>query len=101
MNKITEDILIKAGFEYLELETNLLAKYQKETYGIDNYKMFRKWTDDLNPIKLDIDNGFNNRGSAWHLHIDNDRCDSIGCADIDTVEQFNMLMKIFNSKFRI
>ena len=101
MKKISEDVLINAGFEYLELESNLLSEYQKETYGIDNYKMLRKWTNDDYPIKLDIDNGYNNRGTSWHLHIDNNTCETIGSADIDTIEQFNMLMEIFDSKFRI
>ncbi len=98
---ITEDILVNSGFEYLEHETDLLTGYQKETFGIDNYKVFRIWTNDDNPIKLDIDNGCNNRGTSWHLHIDNDICETIGTADIDTVEQFNKLMEVFDSKFRL
>ena len=98
---ITEDILVNSGFTYSIPQSSLLAKYQKENYGIDNYKMFSKWTDDEIPIKLDIDNGWNNRGTFWHLHIDNDVCETIGTADIDTVEQFNKLMEVFDSKFRL
>ena len=51
--------------------------------------------------KLDIDNGWNNRGTKWSVHIDNDACETIGYADIDTIEQFNKLMEIFDSKFRL
>lgn len=101
MKKITDTILLNAGFEYLELETNLLSEYEKTNHGIDNYKIFRKWTDDKSPLKIDIDNGLNNRGTQWHLHIDNDCCESIGSADIDTIEQFNMLMKVFDSNFKL
>jgi len=90
---ITEDILKSAGFEYLETESNL---------GSKDYKVFRKWTDDKPyPIKLDIDNGQNNRGTNWHLHIDNNSCETIGCADIDTVWEFNTLMQVFKSKLRL
>ena len=100
MKMITADVLKKAGFEYLEKESDLLKECE-ENYGICNFKIFKKWTDDANPIKLEIDNGFNNRGTAWHLHIDNDLCQTIGSADIDTIDQFNKLMEIFNSKFRL
>lgn len=100
-NVITEEILLNAGFEYLEHETDLMAGYQKEAFGINNYKVFRIWTNDYHPIKLDIDNGWNNRGTLWHLHIDNDSCETIGSADIDTIEQFNKLMEVFDSKFRL
>lgn len=98
---ITEDILINAGFEYLERESNLTKDYQNELYEKENYKVFRKWTEDKIPIKLDIDNGVNNRGTEWYLHIDNDACETIGSADINTVYEFNLLMEVFGSKFRL
>jgi hypothetical protein len=100
MNKITEQILIDNGFEYLDHETKLLSKLN-DTDGIDHYVMYRLWTEDKNPIKIDIDNGWNNRGTKWSVHIDNDACETIGYADIDTLEQFNKLMEIFDSKFRL
>ena len=98
---ITEDILINAGFEYRERESNLTQDYQNQLYGKDNYKVFRKWTDDDSQLKLDIDNGVNNRGTEWYLHIDNDHCETIGSADINTVYEFNLLMEVFGSKFRL
>lgn len=99
--KITNDILSNNGFEYLEKQSELLRKYQKEQYGIENYSVFRLNTNDDSSLKLDIDNGFNNRGTEWHLHIDNDHCETIGSADIDTVYEFNLLMEVFGSKFRL
>jgi hypothetical protein len=98
---ITEDILKDAGFEYMEQESKLCEEYQKTTYGITDYKSYRKWTDDEHPIKLDIDNGWTNSGRKWSVHIDNNACETIGYADIDTLEQFNKLMEIFDSKFRL
>lgn len=99
---ISEDILINAGFEYLKNESEMLKipAYLKD-YGIKDYKIFRKWTKDKHPIKLDINNGWNNRGTKWSLHIDNEDCETIGCADIDYVWQFNSLMEIFDSEFKL
>ncbi len=99
--QITEELLIDNGFEYLEKESSLTQDYQNELYGKDNYKVFRKWTNDSSPLKLDIDNRVNNRGTEWYLHIDNDHCESIGSADIDNIWEFNMLMEVFGSKFRL
>jgi hypothetical protein len=100
---ITEDLLKDAGFEFLEAESNLGNEAHKLNPWLcrANYKVYRKWTNDKQPIKLDIDNGFNNRGTNWHLHVDNYSCESIGTADIDHVWEFNTLMQVFKSKFRL
>ena len=100
---ITDDILKEAGFEYLENESNLGKEVNKLSPEVcpPDYKVFRKWTNDESPLKLDIDNGYNNRGTKWHLHIDNSDCSSIGSADIDNVWEFNTLMQVFNSKFKL
>lgn len=99
--QITEELLINNGFEYIERESNLTQDYQNQLYGKENYKVFRKWTEDKIPIKLDIDNSVNNRGTEWYLHIDNDACETIGSVDINTVWEFNTLMEVFGSKFRL
>ena len=101
---ISKDILLSAGFE--DITNDWEKEYYKKTYGIDNYMSFRKCTteEDKNPgkvLKLDIDNGFTNNGAIWHLHIDNCDCCSIGSADINSVEQFNKLMEVFESNFRL
>ena len=85
--QITKEILYRAGFECLDTYTN--------------YIVFRKWTNDSSPLKIEIDNEENNRKSEWHVHIDNCDCDTIGTADIDTVSEFNTLMQVFESNFRI
>ena len=59
---------------------------------------------DKNPgkvLKLDFDNGLTNSGRSWHLHIDNCDCCSIGSADLNSIEQFNKLMEVFDSNFRL
>lgn len=101
---ITDEILKEAGFEYLETESNLGREAYKlnSELGSKYYKVYRKWTEDKPfPIKIDIDNGPNNSGTPWHLHIDNNSCETIGCADINTIWQFNTLMQVFKSKFRL
>lgn len=98
---ITEDILLNAGFKYLEKESELYENITREL-RYEKYKVFRIWTnDDKSPLKLDIDNGLNNRGTKCHLHIDNCDCCTIGSADIDNVWEFNTLMEVFGSKFRL
>ena len=98
---ITEQDLLKIGFEYLEKESEMLKPVYLKEYGIKDYKTFRKWTDDKHPIKIDIDNGWNNRGTKWSVHIDNDACETIGYADIDYRWQFNKLMEVFDSNLRL
>lgn len=100
---ITDDILLNSGFEYLKTESELVRDAHKldSELGKEDYKTYRIWTNDDIPLKLDIDNGYNNRGTNWHLHIDNCDCCTIGSADIDNIWQFNTLMEVFGSKFRL
>ena len=98
---ITEDILINNGFEFLEDETKKLEKCVKELFNIDHYVKYQLHTNDEHPIIIDIDNGWNNSGRKWSVHLDNEDYETIGYADINTVWQFNTLMKIFDSKFRL
>lgn len=100
---ITEELLIEAGFENITKDWEV--EYYAENLDIPHYKCYRKWTnsvDDKNKcVKLDISNGLTNNDSLWHLHIDNNVCESIGTADIDKIWQFNMLMEVFGSNFRL
>jgi hypothetical protein len=99
---ITEDILIKAGFKQHKEEAYQYLTELAKHYGANQpIKNFHKWTDDEQPIKLDIDNGLNNSGRKWSLHIDNCDCDSIGYVTVDYTWQFNKFMEILDSKFRL
>jgi hypothetical protein len=40
-------------------------------------------------------------GRDWSIHIDDNNHNSIGGADIETVEQFNLCMKLFEINFRL
>ena len=93
MNKIliTDDILLKNRFE-----NNIFVSSDEFTY-----KSYTLWTEDESPIKIDMVYKYINNGANWYMHIDNDRCETIGSADIDYIEQFNLMMEIFESKFRL
>lgn len=102
--RIIKELLFNAGF--LDLTQDYEKEYYKEHDGIENYISLRRWTNDVdnNPskcLKLDINNGLSNSGRAWYVHIDNCDCCSIGSAEIDTIEQFNKLMEVFESNFRL
>lgn len=101
---ISKDILLTAGFK--DITYDYEKQFHKEHDGLDDYITLRRWTDDVdkNPgkvLKLDIDNGLTNSGRTWHLHIDNCDCCSIGSADLNSIEQFNKLMEVFDSNFRL
>ena len=101
---ISKEKLISAGFEDITYDCE--KQFHKKYDGLDDYVLLRRWTNDVdnNPgkvLKLDIDNGLTNSGRAWHIHIDNYDCCSIGSADLDSVEQFNKLMEVFESNFRL
>ena len=104
MEIISKKILESAGFKDITMPE--LKKYHEEHEGLEDFKCYRIWTNniDKNPgkaLKLDIDNGLTNSGRIWHLHIDNCDCCTIGSADINTIEQFNKLMEVFDSNFRL
>ena len=101
---ISKELLFAAGFE--DVTYDYEREYHKKKCGIDDYVSLRRWTDDVdkNPekvLKLDIDNGLTNSGRVWNLHIDNCDCCSIGSADLNSIEQFNKLMEVFDSNFRL
>ena len=103
-NLISKELLLSAGFE--DVTYDYEKQFHKKYDGLDDYIMLRFWTSDYDNntgkvLKLDIDNGLTNSGRLWHVHVDNCDCCSIGSADIDTVEQFNKLMEVFDSNFRL
>lgn len=100
---ITIEMLKSLGFEEIT-KPEMKEYYKKEYPYTENYIELRKWTDNSdfsNVLKLDIDNGPNNRGTLWHLHIDNSDCCTIGSADISYTWEFNKLMEVFESNFRL
>lgn len=86
---ITDDILLKNGFEHNIYVSNLYT-HKSYTLYIDN-----------DSIKIDMIYKWTNNNANWYMHIDNDRCETIGSADIDYIWQFNLMMQIFNSNFKL
>ena len=95
---ITCEMLLSNGFE----ETT--SKRERDYYtsiGEVLYADYRLWTKEEKPIKIDMMYCLTNSGSKWLMHIDNEVCNSIGSCDIDYVWQFNAMLEILNSKFRL
>ena len=97
---ITEDILLKNGFIYFLTKDSEKEAYE-EIWGLDEFKMYTICTNEENFIKIDMMYKCTNNGAEWHMHLDNDNCESIGSADISYIDQFNKMMEIFDSSFRI
>ena len=98
--KITKEILLNNGFKEVYKE-ELWKNTYKDFYGVDDFFMAELWTEDESPIKIDMRNKITNNGTEWNMHLDNEDCETIGSADIDYIWQFNKMMEIFNSKFRL
>jgi hypothetical protein len=98
--KITKDILLNNGFKEV-YEEELWKNALKDFYGIDDFFVAELWTEDESPIKIDMRYKITNNEAEWYMHLDNEDCETIGSADIDYIWQFNKMMEIFNSKFRL
>ena len=98
---ITKEMLLNIGFD-IPFNSSMIDKIYKEAYELDEFFMCTYYTDDEEtPLKIDMLYQCTNNGAEWHMLIDNIRCESIGSADITYVEQFNKMMEIFNSNFRL
>lgn len=98
--KITKELLLNNGFKEIFKEESYQKAY-KEFWGIDDFFICQIWTEDESPIKIDMTYKITNNGTDWNMHLDNEDCETIGSADIDYVDQFNMMMQIFDSKFKL
>lgn len=105
MNKqrITEELLLQHGFKYVSTEDEV--KMFNKAFCIDNYAEYVYDTFEQdgfdNNIIITVQRGVTNNNAEYNVHIDNNTCCTIGSADISYVEQFNALMKIFGSNFRL
>jgi len=97
---ITDDILLKNGFERNDLKIEEIQVHN-EIWGIDDYRSYTLWTNEEYSLKIDMKWQCTNNGANWYMHIDNDNCETIGSVDIDYVDQFNKMMEIFESTFRL
>lgn len=98
--KITNDVLQKNGFTEVKQSQTIVETY-KEIWDLEDFFEYDFVTNDEKPLKINMMSECTNNGARWHLHIDNDRCESIGSADIDYIDQFNKMMEVFDSTFRL
>lgn len=94
-NKITVEMLEANGFERNTKQEGFMHKS-----GIPEYSCFDKNIG--NKYFLQMQFGISNMaGRNWSIHIDNSSRNSIGGADIETVEHFNLCMKLFEINFKL
>jgi hypothetical protein len=101
--EISIDILKNNGF--INRTEDFCKPIMEREYYVKDWSFWEKWTNEEdgidNCIKITFSKGITNNGALWHIHIDNGDCDTIGIADISYIWQFNMLMEIFMSSFKM
>lgn len=60
---------------------------------IRDYHYYRYW-DKEGRYKLDVDYYFGNSEKKWHVHIDNDVCNTIGCGEFDYVHELQNIVRV-------
>ena len=94
-NKITVEMLEANGFERDTIHERLINEA-----GIPGYSCFEKNVGNKYFIQMQF--GVSNMvGRDWSIHIDDSNHNSICGADIETVEQFNLCMKLFEINFKL
>ena len=94
-NKITVEMLEANGFERNATQERFINEA-----GIHEYSCFEKNIG--NKYFLQMQMGVSNMvGRDWSIHIDDSNHNSIGGADIETVEHFNLCMKLFEINFKL
>lgn len=76
---VTEEMLKAIGFTKIQ--------------DIRDYHYYRYW-DKEGKYKLDVDYYFGNSEKKWHVHIDNDVCNTIGSGEFDYVHELQNLTRI-------
>ena len=94
-NKITAEMLEANGFERNTMQESFMHRS-----GIPEYSCFEKNIG--NKFFLQMQLGISNMaGRDWSIHIDDSNRNSICGADIETVEHFNLCMKLFEINFKL
>lgn len=89
--KLTEDKLIECGFKYLDYNT-----HDKKIF---KPPLMKHVCNNLYHIR--ISDYSNHISREWYCHIDNEDFETIAGVSIDTIEQFNDLMKLMDIDYRI
>lgn len=77
---VTVDILKRIGFE------------EYEGLPLEG-KFYRYWDKDCK-YKLDVRDFWTNSQRKWHVHIDNDVCNTIGSGEFDYVHELQNLVRV-------
>lgn len=81
---VTVDILKRIGFkEYEDLPLE--------------GKFYRYWDKDCK-YKLDVRDFWTNSQRKWHVHIDNDVCNTIGSGEFDYVHELQNLVRVITGQ---
>lgn len=80
---VTEEMLKAIGFTRIQ--------------DIRDYHYYRYW-DKEGKYKLDVDYYFGNSEKKWHVHIDNDVCNTIGSGEFDYVHELQNLVRVITGR---
>ena len=80
----------------MTIET-LLAIGFTRVQDIRDYHYYRYW-DKEGKYKLDVDYYFGNSEKKWHVHIDNDVCNTIGSGEFDYVHELQNLVRVITGQ---
>lgn len=80
----------------MTIET-LLAIGFTRIQDIRDYHYYRYW-DKKGKYKLDVDYYFGNSEKKWHVHIDNDVCNTIGSGEFDYVHELQNLVRVITGQ---
>lgn len=80
----------------MTIET-LLAIGFTRIQDIRDYHYYRYW-DKEGKYKLDVDYYFGNSEKKWHVHIDNDVCNTIGSGEFDYVHELQNLVRVITGQ---
>lgn len=80
----------------MTIET-LLAIGFTRVQDIRDYHYYRYW-DKEGKYKLDVDYYFGYSEKKWHVHIDNDVCNTIGSGEFDYVHELQNLVRVITGQ---
>ena len=75
----------------MTIETLLAIGFTK-IQDIKDYHYYRYW-DKEGKYKLDVDYYFGNSEKKWHVHIDDDVCNTIGSGEFDYVHELQNIVR--------
>lgn len=89
---ITEDILLKAGFEEIDRVDNVSITFELKKWDIE-WDIESDW--DITMTKYN-----RSYGRKWSCDVNNDES-NFAYIDIQTIEHFNKLMEVLDIDFRL